>query len=173
MTSAVVCNRCCLTCTPWRTDSLDLWFLSAQSPTAIKSYSAIFCRTFTQFVAGRIDCGDLQPRSLLKGETGLEKLTGRSWAGSNKIRGNLGKELPPVCGGGDENGGRHGGEDGDALFLDQTSNTPGPVPCLTFHRLPCSVSFACALSWSQIALMSMWRNGWIHQARHQSVSAVQ
>lgn len=166
MTSAVVCNRCCLTCRP---GALTLWCsgcLSAQRPVAIRNYSAISAVLLQNLLLVGLDCGDLQPRSLLKGETGLEKLTGRSWAGSNKIRGNLGKELPPVCGGGDENGGGHGGEDGDAPFFHQTSNTPGPVPCLTFHRLPCSVSCACPLSRSQIALMSMWRNGWIHQARH-------
>lgn len=42
MTSAVVCNRCCLTC---RAGALTLWIsgcLSTQHPIAIRKYSTIF-----------------------------------------------------------------------------------------------------------------------------------
>lgn len=137
MTSAVVCNRCCLTCRPGALTLRVSGCLSAQSPIAIRTYSAIFAVLLTEFVVGRVDCGDLQPRSLLKGETGLEKLTGRSWAGSNKIRGNLGKELPPVCGGGDENGGWHGGEDGDApISFTRPATLPAPSPALPSIDFP-------------------------------------
>lgn len=129
---------------------------------------------FTEFCrrSGRLwGFAALTRRTLLKREAGLEKLTGRSWPGSNKIRGSWGRSSAPwcVCGGGDEKM-EMGTEvrDGEGrlpLPGQQHSRLPVPSPAFCFHQLPCSVS--CAPSWPQIALMSMWRNG--STARHQSV----